>query len=179
MRSLNLRLERGERLAVSGPNGCGKSLLIDTLLGGRPPAAGRVRRRGGTRWCRSHQEPRWQSGTLASHLREEGIDATRFRNILGVFGIEGDAFDRPLETFSEGERKKADLVRSFLEPAHVWVWDEPLNYLDIESREQVEDVIRRDEPTLLVVEHDEWFLERIATRRLELAGDGGWRFVDP
>jgi lincosamide and streptogramin A transport system ATP-binding/permease protein len=163
---LDLRIERGERIAIEGPNGSGKTLLLQTLCGERAPGAGRVTRTAGVRLCRAHQRPHWQTGRLADHLRGAGVDETRFRNVLGVLGMEGEAFDRPLETFSEGERKKADLCLSFLAPADLWVWDEPLNYLDIESREQIEAVLLRDAPTLIFVEHDAWFCERVATRRI-------------
>ncbi len=165
---LDLRVRRGERVAVVGPNGSGKTLLLRTLLGEREPAAGRVTRSRGVELGVAHQIPVWQEGRLADHLERAAIDATRFRNVLGVFGIEGDAFDRPLSTLSEGERRKADLARSFLAPYQGWVWDEPLNYLDIESREQIEDAVLRAEPTLIFVEHDAWFGERVATREIRL-----------
>ena len=87
---------------------------------------------------------------------------------VDVLGVEGDVFDRPLETFSEGQRKKVDLCRSFLSPAHLLLWDEPLNYLDIASREQIEEVVLAHAPTLVFVEHDRRFVDRVATARISL-----------
>jgi lincosamide and streptogramin A transport system ATP-binding/permease protein len=69
---------------------------------------------------------------------------------------------------SEGQRKKVDLCRSLLAPSHLLLWDEPLNYLDIRSREQIEEVVLEHAPTLVFVEHDRWFIERVATQRVSL-----------
>jgi len=80
-----------------------------------------------------------------------------------VLNVEGDIFDRPLETFSQGQLKKVDLCRSFLSPAHLLLWDEPLNYIDILSREQIEQVILDFQPTLLFIEHDKYFVDKVAT----------------
>ena len=77
-------------------------------------------------------------------------------------------FDRELETFSEGERKKVDLCRSFLDATNLLLWDEPMNYVDLMSREQIEAAILECEPTMLFVEHDRWFVERIATGIVEM-----------
>lgn len=169
--ALDLVVRRGERIALVGPNGCGKTLLLETLLGRRPATGGRVSLSGQVRFHYAGQTPRWPTGALASHLRSEGLDETRFRNVMGCLGMEGEACDRPLETWSEGERKKCELAGSFLEPAQLRVWDEPLNYLDVESRERIEAAVLRDRPTLLFVEHDAWFAERVATRTIRLGGD--------
>ena len=88
---------------------------------------------------------------------------------MGCFGVEGVVFDRGLETHSEGQRKKIDLCRSFLDPAHLLFWDEPMNYIDIPAREMIEQVILESQPTMLFVEHDRRFVERVATDVIELA----------
>jgi lincosamide and streptogramin A transport system ATP-binding/permease protein len=117
---------------------------------------------------RAYQTPLWQTGVLRHIIDEEKIDETRFRQIMGAFGVSGEIFDRPLETFSQGERKKVDLCRSFLAPRHLLLWDEPLNYIDLMSREQIETVILEQEPTLLFVDHDRRFIESVATEIVEL-----------
>lgn len=70
---------------------------------------------------------------------------------------------RPLEMLSHGQCKKIDLARSFTQPADLLIWDEPLNYLDVESREQIAEVILEAQPTLIFVEHDRHFVDTIAT----------------
>ena len=86
--------------------------------------------------------------------------------------MKGEIFERPLETFSEGELKKVDLARSFLAGADLFLWDEPLNYVDIPTRDQIERLILETEPTLLFIEHDRYFVERVATRIVRLERPG-------
>lgn len=71
---------------------------------------------------------------------------------------------------SQGQQKKVDLARSFLAEAHLLLWDEPLNFIDIDAREQIEDALLRDEPTVIFVEHDAAFVERVATQVIDLDG---------
>jgi len=143
-------------------------MLLDVLCGARSPDSGIVHRAGGLRVARAHQTPLWLHGGLADRLREDDLDARLFRQILGVMGMEGDVFDRPIETFSEGERRKAELARSFVSPVDLLIWDEPLNHLDIPSREQIETVLLEYTPTMLFVEHDRRFVEHISTGSIQL-----------
>ena len=69
---------------------------------------------------------------------------------------------------SQGQRKKIDLARTFVEPVDLLIWDEPLNYMDIDAREAIEDVVLRDRPTLVFVEHDAAFIENVATQVIDL-----------
>ena len=163
LEGLSLQVRRGDRLAVVGPNGSGKTTLLRALCGEVPLAAGTLGIPAHIRLCRAHQIPLWQRGLLRDLIVEENIEETRFRTLMASFGIEGEIFERPLESFSEGQRKKVDLCRSFLAPAHLLLWDEPLNYLDLSSREQIEKVVLEYEPTLLFIEHDRYFTERVAT----------------
>ena len=165
---LNFTLAKGERVAVVGPNGSGKTTLLSTIAGELEPTRGSVDLPRHVSRIVSHQVPRWNRGLLRDHLEREEIDETRFRTILGSLSVSGAVFDRPLETFSQGERKKVDLCRSFLEPTHLLLWDEPLNYIDLASRDQIERVVLQHEPTLLFVEHDRWFVERVATGVVDL-----------
>ncbi len=164
----SLTLRKGERVAVIGPNGCGKSTLLRVIRKELPLHRGRFRLAAASP-AHSYQIPLWNSGRLRDILRAEGIDETRFRIVMGTFSVSGEIFDRPLETFSFGERKKVDLCRSILMPNDLLVWDEPVNYIDIESKEQIEAVILREQPTMLFVEHDRAFVESIATRIIDLS----------
>lgn len=73
-----------------------------------------------------------------------------------------------IENYSEGQKKKVMLATSLLTPAHLYIWDEPLNYIDIFSRMQIEKLILEYQPTMLLVEHDKNFCEKIATKAVEL-----------
>ena len=94
-----------------------------------------------------------------------------YKAILAKFGFARHDFPRRLSEMSEGQKKKAALARSLCERAHLYLWDEPLNYLDILSREQVENAILDSGASLLFVEHDAAFSEKIATRTV-LIGNG-------
>ena len=78
-------------------------------------------------------------------------------------------FERPLETFSQGQLKKVDLCRSMMMPADFLMWDEPMNYVDVFSREQIEEAILEDSPSLLFIDHDRHFVEHVATQVIELS----------
>ncbi|HEX7035831.1 MAG TPA: ABC-F family ATP-binding cassette domain-containing protein [Pseudomonadales bacterium] len=173
-RDLSFEVAPGERIAVVGPNGCGKTTLLDLICGrcvsGRRVAdEGLVHRPAHVTLARGYQQPVWQQGELRRHLADAGLDETRFRQFLGVLGVRGDVFEQDLATFSLGQLKKVDLCRSLLTGADLLVWDEPLNYVDVHSREQLEQALLRDRPTLLFVEHDRAFVERVATRVIDLA----------
>ncbi len=163
-----LTVRRHERVAVIGPNGCGKSTLLRVVRKELPLSCGHFRLAADSP-VHAYQIPKWNSGLLRDILRSEGIDETQFRTVMGTFTISGEIFERPLETFSFGERKKIDLCRSFLAPNDFLVWDEPVNYIDIESKEQIEAVILAAQPTMLFTEHDRAFVETIATRIVDLS----------
>lgn len=163
----SLTVRKNERIAVIGPNGCGKSTILRMVRKELPVTKGNIRL-GARSAAHAYQIPRWSEGRLRDLLKDDSIDETLFRTAMGSFNISGEIFERPLETFSFGERKKVDLCRSFLEPNDLLVWDEPVNYIDIESKEQIESVILTERPTMLFVEHDRAFVERIATRIIDL-----------
>ena len=162
-KDLSFSVRKGQRIAVVGPNGAGKTTLFNAIFKEVPVHSGLVHVPGNVTLLRAYQKPAWVSGLLRGHLRGENIDETRFRQILGVMGVSGDIFERPLETFSQGQLKKVDLCRSFLSPAHLLMWDEPVNYVDVMSREQIEEAILAFNPNLLFIEHDKYFVDRIAT----------------
>ncbi len=166
---VSFAVHAGDRVAITGNNGCGKTTFLSALSGAMTPLSGSVYLPVTGKIARSFQEPLWQSGNLRELIIEAGFDPLRFRTVLGSFGVCGEIFERPLENFSAGELKKIELCRSFMEPAHILIWDEPLNYIDIRSREQIEKVIMEHKPTMIFVEHDEVFIDRVATQRIHLS----------
>lgn len=163
IKEFSLSVCKGQRLALIGPNGTGKTTLLRAICKEIPISTGTISVPGNVSLLRAYQKPKWTSGDLRHHLQSENLDETRFRQILGVMGVSGDIFDRPLETFSQGQLKKVDLCRSFIFPAHLLLWDEPVNYVDVMSREQIEEAILAFKPNLLFIEHDKYFVDRIAT----------------
>ena len=165
---VSFMVERGERVALMGRNGCGKTSLFRAIVGELTVVTGAVELAGRTRCSRVSQIPRWQWGYLRDHLTVSGLDETRFRCILGALGVGGEVFEQPLESFSQGQRKKVDLTRSFMDSSQLLLWDEPLNYIDLVSRAQLEEVVQTHAPTMLFIEHDRAFVEAVATRTVEL-----------
>ena len=82
--------------------------------------------------------------------------------------MRGRVLDGCIEDMSHGQQKKIDLARTFVTSADLLLWDEPLNFIDVDAREQIEDVLLRDKPTVVFVEHDATFVERVATQTISL-----------
>lgn len=83
-------------------------------------------------------------------------------------GLSQADFDTNIQDMSEGQKKKVLIAKSISEQANIYIWDEPLNYIDILTREQIEDAILNYKPTLIFVEHDETFIEKVATKNINL-----------
>lgn len=165
---VSFRVRSGDRLAVVGPNGSGKTSLLELLREAPLAFAGTFTRPARLDIARVCQQPRWTTGFLSDHLAAEGTEEARFRQVMAALGMRGATLERRLESMSPGQRKKIELARSFQSPADVLLWDEPLNFLDIDAREAIQEVVLQDTPTMVFVEHDAVFVDRIATAALEL-----------
>lgn len=110
------------------------------------------------------QETSFLKGSLDHYIEESGVSVSLFRAVLRQLDFEGTKFGKRMEAYSEGQKKKVLLAESLLRQAHLYIWDEPLNYIDIFSRLQIEKLILKYEPTMLIVEHDLTFAEHIATQ---------------
>ena len=108
------------------------------------------------------------SGKLSDYCKEHNLDRSLFLAILRKLDFERSQFEKPMEEYSEGQKKKVLLATSLSTPAHLYIWDEPLNYIDVYSRMQIEDLVLTYHPTLLFVEHDSRFCEKIATKQILL-----------
>ena len=96
------------------------------------------------------------------------IDEGIFKAMLVEMGLLQSNFDTNIQDMSEGQKKKVLIAKSISEQANIYIWDEPLNYIDILTREQIEDVILNCNPTIIFVEHDEKFIEKVATKIINL-----------
>ncbi len=165
---LNFTIGRGERVALIGSNGSGKSSVLKLLLGEAVPHSGEVYVGSGVKLSYVSQDTSSLSGDLRSFAIEHGIDESLFKAILRKLDFSRAQFDKNIEEFSEGQKKKALIARSLCESAHLYLWDEPLNFIDVLSRMQIEELLLEYAPTMIFVEHDAAFAERIATKRVEL-----------
>ena len=168
--NVNLTLRRGERLALTGPNGCGKSSILKALVGSGGSLTGDISIAPNIIISHVPQQTDDLCGTMEDFISRAGIDTTLFKAILRNMDFTRDLFERPLDKMSQGQKKKLLLARSLCIPAHVYIWDEPLNYIDVLSRVQLEGLLTEYEPTMLLVEHDAVFLERVCTGEIALGG---------
>lgn len=173
IRNFSMELKRGERILLQGKNGCGKSSILKMILcdaGMRLPGGkdlcvqGQHELAAGLEISYINQDTSFLMGSLDAYIERESLDGSLFRAILRKLDFERIQFEKPMEEYSEGQKKKVLIASSLLKPAHLYIWDEPMNYIDIFSRMQIEELILEYEPTMLLVEHDRDFGNRCATQ---------------
>lgn len=165
---VSFTIEQGERIALSGLNGSGKSSLLKLICGEDLAYDGTLRRGSQLKISYVSQDTSDLKGNLADYAREYGIDESLFKSILRKLDFARVQFEKDMSSFSGGQKKKVLIARSLCERAHLHVWDEPLNFIDVISRMQIEELLLEYAPTLLFVEHDREFCRKIATRTIEL-----------
>lgn len=181
IRNLNFELLRGERVFLHGKNGCGKSTLLHLIrnlaeeTGNRMQDHREIETRSGLLTVGAgltisyiSQDTGFLSGTLSEYCRTEKLDYSLLLTLLRKLDFERTQFEKPMESFSEGQKKKVLIAASFITPAHLYIWDEPLNYIDVFSRMQIEQLLLSASPTMLVVDHDVRFQKKLATRTVKL-----------
>lgn len=166
--NLSFEICRGDRAAVIGKNGSGKSTLLKLLMGENIRYQGKVTVGNGLNISYVSQDTSFLKGVASDYAADRGIDLTRFLTILRKLGFEREQFSIPMESMSEGQKKKILIAGSLCEKAHIYLWDEPLNYIDVITRMQIRDVLLEYGPTMLFVEHDTAFRETIATKEIVL-----------
>ena len=165
---VSFRVSPGDRLAIVGPNGCGKTSLADLIAGEAFACEGSLQRPAFVTVAHARQQPRWTRGFLHKRLADDSIDETRFRSNMAALGVSESVLERPIESMSFGQQKKIELARSIATPADLLIWDEPLNFLDVDARELIEDAVLHGTPALVFIEHDAAFVDRVSTSRVEL-----------
>ena len=165
---VRLTVRRGARIALTGRNGSGKSSLLKLLAGQDIPHTGAVRLGSGLTVSYVPQDASFLSGSLSAYAETCGIDRTLFLAILRKLDFSRVQFEKDMTDYSAGQKKKVLLARSLCEQAHLYLWDEPLNYIDVFSRMQIEQLLTAYQPTLLFVEHDRTFCDKIATETVRL-----------
>ena len=165
---INFKLRTGDRIAVTGKNGCGKSTLLKLICGEEIKYSGSLDVGSGMKISYVSQDTSFLQGNLSDYAKRCSVDESLMKTILRKMGFERSQFDKNMEDFSEGQKKKVLLARSLCEQAHLYIWDEPLNYIDVLSRMQIEELLLQYQPTILFVEHDPVFRDKIATAELYL-----------
>ena len=167
-RPVRFTLRQGERLRLEGGNGSGKTSLLRLVLGEETPHTGQLWRASGLEISYVPQRADHLRGGLLDWAEGQALDRTRFLTVLRKLDFGRALFERDMGEYSAGQKKKVLLAASLCRSAHLYVWDEPLNYIDLFSRVQLEELILQYRPTLLFVEHDRVFGEKIATGTVSL-----------
>jgi len=191
MEHVELWLERGEHVSLVGPNGTGKTTLIETLASRRELAAGKLSTGHNVKvgYLSQHAEELGAGGgsganpnpsVLEAAQRATGLTPNKARSLLGGFLFSGEDAEKPLDGLSGGERRRLSLAILVHSGANVLILDEPTNHLDIESREALEDALGAFEGAVLLVSHDRALLDAVGTRTVAIEQRtlhsylGGW-----
>ena len=160
---------------MQGPNGCGKSTLIKYLAGCSDEEGitcdGDIHIAKGLKISYVGQDTSSLKGSLYDICADRGADKTQFSTILVKMGFTGDMLYRDVDALSLGQKKFVMLALSLCEQADVYLWDEPLNYIDVYMRKEIERLVKESDVTMLFVEHDRAFAESVADYEYEVAGN--------
>lgn len=172
LQNFNFEIKSGERVFLHGKNGCGKSTFIKAILSGCGNnlfmKTGELKVGAGLIVSYVNQDTSFLHGDIKQFCRERELEESLFCAILRQLDMERVQFTKQLESFSEGQKKKVLIAASLMTPAHVYIWDEPLNYIDVFTRMQIEELLIAYSPTMILVDHDIRFQEKIATRVVEM-----------
>lgn len=171
--NLNLRIERGEKVALLGVNGAGKSTLLKILAGILEPSGGEVKP--GHNVFRAYyaqvvtEQMDIRNNVLQETIRESVSQTeTELRSILGSFLFSGEDVYKKVSVLSGGEKSRLALAKILLKPANFLLLDEPTNHLDLASKTILLEALQNFEGTILFIAHDRYFMDQLATRILEL-----------
>ncbi|MCI8295374.1 MAG: ABC-F family ATP-binding cassette domain-containing protein [Lachnospiraceae bacterium] len=171
---VDMDIKRGERVAVIGNNGTGKSTLLKIIMDLLPSDSGQIRPGSKVHvgYYDQEQQVLHMEKTVFDEIQDEypDMDNTRVRNVLAAFLFTGDDVFKKIADLSGGERGRVSLAKLMLSEANFLILDEPTNHLDITSKEILEDALTHYTGTVLYVSHDRYFINKTATRILELTG---------
>lgn len=163
---VSFTLSDGERLCLSGKNGCGKSTILKIIAGADISYSGSIAKAPGLKISVLPQDTNGLCGTLDEFSERLGVDSELVRAILAKLGFSRRELIGRTENLSAGQKKKVLIAGSLATPANLYIWDEPLNFVDIISRIQLERLLGANTPTMLLAEHDRYFCENTGTERL-------------
>ncbi|MBA0618515.1 hypothetical protein Godav_027846 [Gossypium davidsonii] len=170
----NLSIERGEKIAIIGPNGCGKSTLLKLIMGLENPSGGEVllgEHNVLPNYFEQNQAEALELDKTVLQTVEEVAEDWRIDDIKGLLGrcnFKADMLDRKVSLLSGGEKARLAFCKFMVKPSTLLVLDEPTNHLDIPSKEMLEEAIREYSGTVITVSHDRFFIKQIVNRVVEV-----------
>ena len=165
---VSFEIKNGDRIAIVGKNGIGKSSILKLVLGDKIEYTGNFSIANNLKISYVSQSTENLKGNLKDFARENNVDESIFKAMLSKMGVSSNDFYRDISQMSEGQKKKVLIAKSISESANLYVWDEPLNYIDILTRIQIEEAILKYKPTIVFVEHDETFVKNVANKIIYL-----------
>lgn len=165
---VSFEVNNGDRIAIIGKNGIGKSSMLKLLIRNEILYTGSLKIANDLKISYVSQKTDSLNGTLKKFAIQNQINESIFKAMLSKMGISNFEFENDIKQMSEGQKKKILIAKSFSESANIYIWDEPLNYIDILTRIQIEESILKYKPTIIFVEHDETFLKNVATKVIHL-----------
>lgn len=167
--NLSFTVATHDCVLLTGDNGSGKSSLIKAIMS-QPvdQVTGTISLAHGTKVSLVRQQYTDQHGSLTAFAQRNHLPVDQLLNMLRKLGMERASFTTPIDQMSMGQQKKVELARSLLTPAQLYIWDEPLNYLDTYNQEQLIQLIKQERPTMLIIEHDQHFIDEVATKRVTI-----------
>ncbi|MDR0869721.1 MAG: ATP-binding cassette domain-containing protein [Planctomycetaceae bacterium] len=181
-RELDFSIERGQRWAIVGPNGCGKTTLLKCLLGELEPDTGKVIHGQGLKTGYFDQQLHIVDDDMsvvdAVRPPKKIIEERERRNLLGAFGLTGDQQLQTVGSLSGGQRCRAALAKLAADDPNVLVLDEPTNHLDLWARAALEKAVNDFDGTVLFISHDRYFVDKVADHLLIIQPDGRFKVLD-
>ncbi len=165
---VSFEIENGDRIAITGKNGAGKSSILKLIMGEEINYTGNFKKINDIKISYVSQSTENLKGTLKEYAKQNQVDESIFKAMLSKMGFTNSEFESDISKMSEGQKKKVLIAKSISETTNIYIWDEPLNYIDILTRIQIEEVILKYKPTLIFVEHDEAFVKKVATKIIKL-----------
>jgi sulfate-transporting ATPase len=186
LQSVSVRVNDGQLVGIIGPNGAGKSTLFRLITGKEQPDSGEIvightaqlAVVDQTRESLPNDKTAWEAISGGLDILTVGRFEMPSRAYLGRFNFKGPDQQKRVGSLSGGERGRLHLAATLLEGGNVLLLDEPSNDLDVETLRALEEALTEFAGTVLVISHDRWFLDRIATHILAAEDDGKWVFVE-
>lgn len=166
--NISFTVNNGDIVLLRGGNGSGKSSIIKMILGEVRSVAGNCTVSSGVKISYVPQDTSFLKGGVGEYAQKQGVEVSLIMNLLRQLDFSREQLGKNMEDYSQGQKKKVLLAASLCSRAHLYIWDEPLNYIDIFSRIQLQELIKKYKPNMILVEHDKSFGDNVSNKIVSL-----------